>query len=63
MFNHSMADLDMTPFVSLAAYEHPGYFKRVFRSFLDLGGQVCPVGPMGPNKPKAEAARREKRHV
>jgi len=48
-----MASLDVTPFVALSAYSGRSHFVNIFRPFLDLGGEPCPVGPINQDdKPK-----------
>ncbi len=56
---YSLASLDVSPFVSLASYNPPSYFARLFRPFLDLGGALCPIGPdPRDNNPKTKKERR-----
>ncbi len=51
MENYSIADLDITPFISLPAYGRSS-FARIFRPFIDLSGEPCPIGPSPDNKPR-----------
>ena len=49
MNNYSIANLDITPFIALSAYSSGSYFDRIFRPWLNLGGEPCPVGPRDDN--------------
>ncbi len=58
MFN-SISNLEFNAFSDFAPYNPPGLFFKLFRPWIDLSGEPCPIGPSPDNKPKIKAERRK----